>query len=651
MDELQKLLAAANRAKADGVALQDINASLQSRVGMDYDALVKAVQQQTPPPRTPISTANLLLSGLQGATGDFGDELLGALASGKTGVRMLLAPLDPRYRKNRNLVRQMDERFRQEHKGADLAARLYGGLLPAIATGGIAGPAGGAGLLHNIGTGATVGAVFGGIQGAGAANELADVPAESAKGAAYGGVLGGGVGLLSGLVEPVAGVFNSARRVFFPRAAGVRDAVNEIRQVAQRTGLSAADLQRAIRVAQSRRPGIAVPADASLAFGRLIRANVNEASGNIERTIQQVTGRTAGSGERLAQDVRKLAGFGDRSASTAQAAVQAEQRATAQRLYRPLEERFATMPKNKALDELLQEPDVAPLWRKVRPRAGKTEHSGGFSHFQTLRQEMSDEIVSLQRNGRGFAARRMGELRDRLTQELEELVPGFRAANRAYYQTQRTIDAFDQGAEAVKKKFSGPTIAEDLSTITRQAGDEAPRAIEAYRHGMVDEQLTRLLNLSTNRDAGKTFIVMGPEQREALRAVFPSERSFAEFIERALLENRFSVLQNLTVGNSTTAQQVSDLLRSSRTAGFWGVKAAFLNWLARPNPAAASARADAISRLLLSSERHSVEELLQAIARHHLSSGSAVVAGASAGLAPEAGRWGSALTDEPNQEP
>ena len=139
----------------------------------------------------------------QGATFGFADEA-------EAGVRSLLPDGmgGGNYKTLRDAIRATNEQFNTNHPIASLAANIAGGL----ATGGGAmaaakGTGRVAGLARMLAPevsattttgqrvlqGARVGAAFGGLAGAGGANEMADVPKAVVVNAIGGGVLGGGL--------------------------------------------------------------------------------------------------------------------------------------------------------------------------------------------------------------------------------------------------------------------------------------------------------------------------------------------------------------------------------------------------------------------------------------------------------------------------
>ena len=102
------------------------------------------------------------------------------------------------YKGHRDQLRKQSKEFERQNPKTAMALEIAGGMAtPAFGMGALKG----ASTLAKIGTGATQGALFGGLFGAGAAKEKEDMLGDAAKNAAIGGVTGG---LFSGIGSALA---------------------------------------------------------------------------------------------------------------------------------------------------------------------------------------------------------------------------------------------------------------------------------------------------------------------------------------------------------------------------------------------------------------------------------------------------------------
>jgi hypothetical protein len=295
--------------------------------------------------------------------------------------------------------------------------------------------------------------------------------------------------------------------------------------------------------------------------------------------------------------VRQLTGFGT-PAPVAREAAASRLQVVGRALYEPIERAYPRLPDDPRIVEFLKNPDVAAIWHRVRPRT-KKDLPISFAHVQALRQRLVGARGAALKSGDPALAQLYKDSRRYLDELLDELIPEFRAANQGYARTVKTVEAFGMGSKAFTRSIPGDAVERELAQLAKDAGEEAPRALAAYRHGMVDELVNRLLKAPRGRDVGGQMISLGPSQRTALRAAFGTPEAFERFMERAAVEGKFSALKNLMLQQSQTAEKGMDLVRSARTSGFWGPKAALLNLLAKPNSALARARANEILRLTL----------------------------------------------------
>lgn len=211
-----------------------------------------------------------LLGALQGGSFGFADEAeaalnnpLGALktAAGHLGANYSPTDQDVQsYTKSRDAIRKEYETAEAQHPTAYLAGNVGGGIIPALATGGL-------GLAGEGALGAAkVGALAGGLGGLGSSKattlggDVSDIKSGAEGGAITGGVIGAGLGVAKAGAGAVGGLLNDIiesqpaqtfGKAFKQGAKGVKVVGNQAKEsieknaidVAKRLGLVAEDVR------------------------------------------------------------------------------------------------------------------------------------------------------------------------------------------------------------------------------------------------------------------------------------------------------------------------------------------------------------------------------------------------------------------------
>lgn len=560
--ELQRLFQAAQRAREDGVSLEEVNKALEGRGAPNF-AELSAMAQPKEPPKKPSLLRQL---GTALVTGRFPGEQGGAFG---------VAPAPRNLEEMREQLQPQADVARMVGRGATLGLLEEATALPALMPGGrtygearqagqeetaaarerlgrglsFASEMTGAGMLPGRAAAALVSrapTIAGKVgrtsalgAGVSATVGAADAPVEdiglrTVSGAALGAVFGAALPLAGALLTVPAKIGSIIWGVFSPTAAGQRVARGQLRELGKMLGRSPKELEAEFARQYARRPGLVTPADVDPLIAGLAQSRAPAASGRVAPLVEGVQARPIGRGQRLAEDLPGLTQTGRLEA--AQAATQGRLDVLGPKLYKPLEAAYPSVT-DPRLTQFLKNPKIAKFWNRVKPERGEP----GLAHFQELRGELTDALTSLQRKGKSFARRRMAGQRAELTAILEDIVPGYRAANLQYAQTASTIRAFDEGARAYKKFLSGDEVTRAIGEAQKAAGPEAANAVEAFRHGYVDELVRGLLSKS-GKTTAQRLASLNASQRQALRAIFPDEAGFSEFLERAALENRLSAL-------------------------------------------------------------------------------------------------------------
>jgi hypothetical protein len=159
----------------------------------DANKIANILAKQNSPQTEYNKAAESIRSFAGGALFEYGDELEAGLrtlvSSGRIGGK--------NYQNLRDELRAKQKAFAEENPKLALGTKIAGGF--AVPGGVVAsGATKGASLLKNIG----IGAGYGGLTGAGAAEEVSDIPRESLESALIGGGVSGGISGVGRLIAP-----------------------------------------------------------------------------------------------------------------------------------------------------------------------------------------------------------------------------------------------------------------------------------------------------------------------------------------------------------------------------------------------------------------------------------------------------------------
>jgi hypothetical protein len=492
MDEYQKLMRAARRMLQAGHSREAVDSEIARytanlpRQMNSYMDLFNFINEGINPideaevkfaETSPVS--DFARSFAQGASFGFADEL--------AGVGAALVPGGRGFDEAVEASRARIENLREVAPGATLLSEIAGGVGVPVGGGiGIARGLIGRGVPHVLagaagGTGA--GLLAGGLVGAGEAEggPLERLP-EAGIGAGIGAVAGGLLGGATSAAAPVVG--RAARWLGRELTPTVRPGMAVAKEAARAEAVASREL-----AGQSRR-------------GQRIAVGLAETSGAQKPTVR--------------------------------AAVEAEEagiREVREQMYRPLEEQFGKMDMPE-VQEVLAHPDIRPTVARVVPDIDSRPPS--FKELQEVRQRLLKQIEAAQpvtdragvriNPGRPAQLERYTSARARLTDAMEEVVPGYREANAAYNSVRGTKRAFDRGRSMYGQRFTPDEIEMALADLP----DEVHR--QAFRDGMVMRWVDALNSREgVSPAAAKRIMEAGPSMRGRLRAMFPDDTSWDEF--------------------------------------------------------------------------------------------------------------------------
>jgi len=570
-DQLLALLAQA-RANNPALLQADIDAFVREESGGKF-ASEAALSAPVP------SRAEALGRGaLQGASFSFADELAAGIRALGPGT----------YAEEIKKSRSKDRAAREAHGKTFLLGELAGG----VAVPGLGGARLGMAGAKSVGSlalrGAGTGLLEGGLYGAGAAEE---------GGRVGGAVVGAGLGTVGGaLLGPAAvGLGNVARRSLGKVVPGLERAGSGGAEIAGRRriarSLDESDLVKAqsnIRALEAAAPGQSVVADASRKTQRLLRAAANRSDAAEELARDALLPRRGGATARLAEALPvsgvRLDGYRE--------ALQGRVAEAGKRLFGPLDEALGEIDLNPKLREFVDEfqgltetfdpKDVESLLRV--PRIGRLLRGGRglvdepnvfrLGDFQDLRGRLFDVGERLKRTGETNESRKYFSLAQKLTDALEETVPGYRAANKRYFQLNEAVRALDVGKDIAGGTWRPYEVTKELERLRREGGVLAEMNAKA---GYLAEMSDALLSRKITPEGIHQWAKMSPYHKQVLTSMFKDQASGEAWLRKALAESNMDRTAVELTGNSTTAKQLIDALGGGETTtpyAFTGPKAA-----------------------------------------------------------------------------
>lgn len=401
-------------------------------------------------------------------------------------------------------------------------------------------------LMRGIGTTAA-GVAGGAFEGASDPNQPGGRAAGAAEGARVGGIVGAGLGIglpLAGaaLAAPAAAVGRrvkpAARRAHGLLASMLEDAGIHPRELGERM----ADL-----------PAGSAIADLSGGMRRRMRAVKNLAP-DLEDTpaYEAIQARSVGTGERIADELVEAAGL--------QAGYQPR------RVFRESRRIW----KKNQLDPILEQtPEVngAGLtdlvgdnreFRRALKKAGLDPKNLDGVHQteqlwaareQLLFRSRSPKLDNHQR-GKAYEA-----IED-LTRFMDERVTGFKQMLGEYKRIRGVESAFEVG-----ERFGGQSVRK-LEEAMDGLNLDDPETAEALRQGIASWFNKGLEDAATGGSVASKLNSLTPRMRNRLKILFGDNTGDLERYVRETIENqeaRWARLHRALVGNSTTAQQLSDM--------------------------------------------------------------------------------------------
>jgi hypothetical protein len=539
--------------------------------------------------RTPATSqvTDFLRSLAHGASLNLSDEMAGARARTPwTAISppMMVAGLAREFvdpAPETQAAKQQINETRERSPATSFAGEMLGGAALPVVGAGKVGAAVTARTGHRI-LGAAAGGAFGGATGGGL---VGFAEGETLAGRAFGG--GAGTVLGAGVGGPLGLIGSASSRRFNQRTHAADNARHVVDRSLREAGHP--NIESARGALGDLGEG-SVLADLSPTIGREVKAAVNQAPSLVRDggPVSFVRARDIGSGGRHADALRQAADLPNSYGESLDFAEAVKKRVSADH-FQPLE---AAHPVVSGLNvrNALQHPDIAIFAREVDPAivpaSNALSQMGVPAHVIAQAKGLYREPTFVEAQGilqRLWDAfdgstliderRRLGEAYRLFRGALAEDVPGFDAAQTAWARSQSVIDAHALGRTAAGKS------ADDASRALY--GLDSTEAKDAFRQGLLDafevqlrggrgtggglaNSLETLAYAQGPRPAGgmdAAGIADKTEIMQKLRLLVQDDAAFGRMLREQGREGRWAETWNAISGNSTSAQQLSDIFR------------------------------------------------------------------------------------------
>lgn len=509
-----------------------------------------------------------------GASFGFGDNIAGVIEGGKE----LLQGRDfgGGYAYGRDMARAGSAMDAAANPGITTTGNLFGAALPALAAAPLTG---GGSVLGTMGRSGAVGAIEGGLQGAGNADGQ-DTLGQTIRGTVIGGLAGiaapavvAGAGAVKNAIkDPLTGIVDS-----LTGRANVGKANRALIATLRQSGKTETEIAEAVaRAAREGQPEYRLM-DALGIAGQRRASGVTRAGGDAATEIQEfLTQRQLDQGDRVGGFVEDAFGLqGTTAAKTREGLTEARSTAAdaaysaargnaapvdVQGALGVIDARIGGMSGSGIAGDGIDAKLAGYRNRLAGDGAGLGPGVTGaelsdFDRVLGLKQSIQDDIGAAVRAGRNNEARELTKLVNELDAALEASSDMYRTANDGFREASRVIDAVDTGAGmAARGRAADNVPAFNAMTAEQQA---------AARAGYGDLLLNRLEAVTApTANRAKPLLSTKRTQEADAMAVGPTI-----YRDRLARENDMWETQNRALDGSRTADNLQDIEAMDGLAG------------------------------------------------------------------------------------
>lgn len=556
MDEEQKI----REALDSGYSLNDIRSWYLSK-NMELPSSLQVSEAEKTGTALPKSL-RLGMTAMQGPTFGFADELYGAISApftqkpGETFAET--------YQRNRDVYRSGVESYEEEQPiGSTIAkttASLPLGMLnitKSIAP-----------LITGVPRAIASGGIFGAIGGAGEAETVADIPKEAAQSAALGSVTSAGTEAAMKMIRPVAGSVKSRVASVFPdkmteyfNTSSADLARRRVAQAMLRDGMSVDQVQARL----SKLGDDAVLADAAKTNVRDLLDTMATLPGRTKNMTEElIRSRQIKRGERITEAAQQqLSPSGQRLADTVENLV-IQRSVTATPFYDQLKTMSAVV--DDDLKSILEASKKLGAFKQANMIATAERKPFSLSKIESgIDLPMSDlDMVKrgLDQVLKGSSAvdakgkytpfgQSLLELKNQLIKKLDDSTIDQQTGKSVYAQARNAYAGPSQLIDAAE--FGRTILSKDAGFINTQIKNFSESELDSFRIGAYEG-----LRMMAGTQSGQTRLLnmwKEPATQEKLKEIFPSGRSYREFLSSILAESRKKGIESVGRGSQTASRE------------------------------------------------------------------------------------------------
>ena len=296
----------------------------------------------------------------------------------------------------------------------------------------------------------------------------------------------------------------------------------------------------------------AIPADIAQSFRRLLRAAGNMNPNLQGRTARDLAARNVGQAERVAADVDLGLESPD---MTVDQAIAGLREATAPAIEQMYAEAGATPFRFSGRLKSLIEGDnsLGQARQAAESRLSDRRALGDeITHFDVInetKQVLDDQIGVALRQGENNKARQLTRLKNEMIIEADAQIPRYAEA-RATFAGERALESAAEQGELFLKANRRQVI-DTVENMT-------PAEMQMYRIGARQAIMDKIDVTTISADLMKRMFGRNGDIVK-LRAVFPDEQQFQNFMRAMKREAEFILTRRTALENSTTVQQAQDI--------------------------------------------------------------------------------------------
>ena len=489
---------------------------------------------------------------MQGLTFGFADEA-------EAGVRSMFSET---YDEAIGKVRGKLKDYQKEYPIESAAYEMGGAMIPAIAatvaTGGLAGPAAGAGLLRTGGRLALIGGAEGattalGTAEGGVSERIKSVPLGFAGGAALGPLGAGGAKLVGMATNKLV---DAARRISGGRGATVVE--NELLRLAESTGLTADEIIAKIASGETMSDNrtLHMSVRALMAQGGQPEAVIRQTlpARAAAKRAEALAGVKGGLSQATDDNVLRATRMNEAEWKAFESKGYKEAFSSAKEVTQDLADAaLLTVQKlPNAIDDIskvYQAKNLVPLFKQADNGSIQYARAPTLEDAEIIRRTVAEAKGKAYREGSGGLGEALGDIELSLRGSIDEFSPNLKGVRAGYSRMMDARTAFEDGRKAFNKP---PEELEIIFNDMLEKGDDA--IVKAYREGAMAQINNKMARSGSKQLMGK---MSDPSTLEGklFSTIFPQEQQASVLSKLDIAGKTQATMEQVTQGSTTSLSQ------------------------------------------------------------------------------------------------